>query len=189
MKLSVWANREGIHYMTAWRWWRNGKLPVPAYQTHSGSVMISLPAAHGGCTAVYARVAAHDQTKDLDRQVARVTAWATARGQRVNEVVTEVGSGLTGKRRKLLRMLANPDLTTIIVEHRDRLATFGVEAIKAALDAQGRRLRVLDPGDTSDDLGRDMMEVLTWCCARIFGRRGARSRATAAVKAAKRVRI
>ncbi len=189
MKLSVWAKREGIHYMTAWRWWRNGKLPVPAYQTPSGSVMVSLPEARGGRTAVYARVAAHDRTKDLDRQVARVTAWATAQGQRVDEVVTEFGSGVNGKRRTLLRMLANPDMTTMIVEHRDRLARFGVDAIKAALDAQGRRLLVVDPAETSDDLARDIIEVLTAFCARLYGRRGARLRATAAVKAAKRVTI
>ncbi len=86
-------------------------------------------------------------------------------------------------------MLANPDMTTIIVEHRDRLARFGVEAIKAALDAQGQRLLVVDPADTSDDLARDMMEALTTCCARLYGRRGARSPGTAAVKAAKRVTI
>ncbi len=151
--------------------------------------MVSLPEALGGRTAVYARVSTHDRTKDLDRQVARVTAWATAQGQRVDEVVTEVGSGLNGKRRKLLRMLANPDMATMIVEHRDRLARFGVEAIKAALDAQGRRLLVVDPAETSDDLVRDLIEVLTAFCARLSGRRGARSRATAAVNAAKRVRI
>lgn len=189
MKLSVWAKREGIHYMTAWRWWRNGKLPVPVYQTPSGSVIVSLPEAREGRTAVYARVSAPDQTKALDRQVARVTAWATAQGQRVDEVVMEVGSGLTGKRRNLLRMLANPDITTIIVEHWDRLARFGVDAIKAALDAQGRRLLVVDPADTSDDLAKDMIEVLTSFCARLYGRRGARSRATAAAKAAKSVTV
>ena len=189
VKLSVWAKREGIHYMTAWRWWRNGKLPVPAYQAPSGSVIISLPEDRGGRTAVYARVSAYDQTKDLDRQVTRVTTWATTQGQRVDQVVTEVGSGLTGKRRKLLRMLANPEMTTIIVENRDRLARFGFDAIKAALDAQGRRLLVADSAEPSDDLRRDMIEILTAFCAHLYGRRGARSRATAAVNAAKSVTV
>ena len=151
--------------------------------------MVSVPEDREGVTAVYARVSAHDQTKDLDRQVARVTAWATVQGHRVDRVVTEVGSGLTSRRRKLLRMLANPDMATIIVEHRDRLARFGVDAIKAALEAQGRRLLVVDPADTADDLARDMIEVLTSFCARLYGRRGARSRATAAVKSAKSVMI
>ncbi len=181
----MWARREGIHYITAWRWWRTGKLPVPAYQTPSGSVIVSIPDARPGRTAVYARVSSHTQRSELERQVVRLTAWATAHRFRVDEVVTEVGSGLNGKRRKLLALLANPEVTAIIVE-RDRLARFGVEAIRAALAATGRRLIVVESAEGRDDLVRDMLEVLTSLCGRLYGPRGARIRALAAVKAAKR---
>ena len=44
-------------------------------------------------TVLYARVSSHDQRADLDRQVARVTTWATENALSVDEVVTEVGSG------------------------------------------------------------------------------------------------
>ncbi|MCK9229042.1 MAG: IS607 family transposase, partial [Syntrophorhabdaceae bacterium] len=30
MKLSEWAKQQGISYKTAWRWYTEGKLPVPA---------------------------------------------------------------------------------------------------------------------------------------------------------------
>ena len=30
MKLSEWARRNGVHYQTAYRWFRSGALPVPA---------------------------------------------------------------------------------------------------------------------------------------------------------------
>ncbi len=186
MKLSEWARQQGIHYMTAWRWWRGGKLPVPAYQTPSGSVFVTVPTAAAGRTAVYTRVASSAQASDLDRQVVRLTAWATANGHTVDEVITEVGSGLNGRRRKLLRMLADPTITTIVIEHRDRLARVGVEAVRAALTAQGRRIIIVDADETTDDLVRDMIEVLTSFCARLYGRRGARNRALVAVKAAKR---
>ena len=43
---------------------------------------------------------------------------------------------------------------------------------------------VADPGETVDDLVRDMIEVLTSMCARLYGRRGARDRAMRAVTAA-----
>jgi putative resolvase len=72
------------------------------------------------------------------------------------------------------------------VEHGDRLARFGVEHLQAALSAQGRRIVVADPGETTDDLVRDMIEVLTGMCARLYGRRGARNRAMRAVTATKR---
>lgn len=52
----------------------------------------------------------------------------------------------------------------VVVEHRDRLAHFGVEYLEAALPAQGRRIVVADPAETSDDLVRDMIAVLTSMC-------------------------
>jgi putative resolvase len=73
----------------------------------------------------------------------------------------------------------------IVVEHRDRLARFGVEHLHAALAVQGRGIVVVDDGETCDDLVRDMIEVLTSMCARLYGRRGARNRAMRAVTATK----
>jgi len=143
------------------------------------------PEAVAGRTAVCARVSSHDQRSDLERQVARVTEWATANGVAVDNVVTEVGSGVNGRRRRFQRLLADRHVKIIVVEHRDRLARFGVEHIEAALSAQGRRVVVVDPGEAKDDLVRDMIEVLTWFCARLYGRRGARNRALRAVTAAK----
>ena len=61
--------------------------------------------ASAGQTVVYARVSSADQHADLDRQVARVTAWATGQEMSVDRVVTEVGSALNGHRRKFLALL------------------------------------------------------------------------------------
>jgi putative resolvase len=195
VKLSAWAAQQGVHYQTAWRWWKHGTLPVPARQLPSGTILVDVPApaslagtggGRTGRTVVYARVSAHDQRADLDRQVARVVTWAAGQQLAVDQVVTEVGSGLNGRRAKLRRLLADAQAATIVVEHRDRLARFGVEHLEAALAAQGRRIVVLDPAETSDDLVGDMVEVLTSFCARLYGRRGARNRALRALTAAKR---
>jgi putative resolvase len=189
MKLSEWAAQQGVHYQTAWRWWKRGTLPVPARQLASGTILVEAPASPlgtAGRTVVYARVSAHDQRGDLDRQVSRVMAWASEQRLGVQEVVREVGSGLNGRRPKLARLLADPQVTTIVVEHRDRLARFGVEQLQAALSAHGRRVLVADVGEATDDLVRDMVEVLTSFCARLYGRRGARNRALRALTAAKR---
>jgi putative resolvase len=45
---------------------------------------------------------------------------------------------------------------------------------------------VADLDETTDDLARDMIEVLTSFCARLYGRRGARNRALRALTCAKR---
>ncbi|WP_099319522.1 IS607 family transposase, partial [Mycobacterium ostraviense] len=134
---------------------------------------------------LYARVSSHDQRADLDRQVSRLTEWASDAGWEVGQVVSEVGSGLNGKRPKLSRILSDPSASVVVVEHRDRLARFGVEHLHAVLAALGRRIVVIDDGETTDDLVRDMIEVLTSMCVRLYGRRGARNRAMRAVTATK----
>jgi len=59
-----------------------------------------------------------------------------------------------------------------------------VELVEAALSAHGRRLVVAKDGEVEDDLVRDMLEILTSFCARLYGRRSARMRACKAWEAA-----
>jgi putative resolvase len=75
-------------------------------------------------------------------------------------------------------------VTTIVVEHRERAARFGVEHVQAALSAQGRSIVMLDGTEVEDDLVRDMTEIITSFCARPYGRRSAERRAVAALSAA-----
>lgn len=163
---------------------------MPARRLESGTIWAdALASGEVGRTVVYARVSSHDQGQDLQGQVARLTTWATSNGDVVREVVTEVGSGLNGKRPKLRRILSDPSASVVVVEHRDRLARFGVEDLEAALSAQGRTIIVTDRGETADDQVRDMIEALTSMCARLYGRRGAQDRAMRAVTAAKRAEV
>ena len=191
MRLKDWAEQQGIHYQTAWKWFRDGKLPVPALQTPSGTILVQSDAPDavpqfGGGLGLYARVCSHDQRAELDRQVSRLTQWAATAKAPVVRVEAEVASGMTGRRAKLRRLLADPAVTTVVVTHRDRLARMNAELVEAALWAHGRRLVVLDDGEVTDDLIRDMVEVLTSFCARLYGRRSARNRALKALRCAER---
>jgi len=116
--------------------------------------------------------------------VSRVVGWATSGGMAVHRTVTEIGSGLNGKRKKLVALLKDPKVKTIVVEHRERLARFGCEYIESALAASGRKLVVVDSAELGDDLVRDVTEVLTSLCARLYGRRAAKNRAARAIKEA-----
>jgi len=109
--------------------------------------------------------------------------FASARGLQV-EVVSEVGSGLNGKRRKLLKVLAQPGPKRIVVEHRDRLARFGVDYLEVLLVSQGGELLVVETGEQKLDLVQDFIDVVTSMCARIYGRRAAKNRAKRAIAAA-----
>jgi len=184
VNLKEWAVANGVHPVTAYRWFREGKLPVPATRV-GGLILIDQPTATPptGVSVVYARVSSADQRQDLERQVARVTTWATERNLSVDRVVTEVGPALNGRRKKLLALLGDPEVTTVVVEHRDRFARFGAEYVEAVLSASGRRLLVVDPAEVDDDLVRDVTEILTSLCARLYGRRAAANRAARGVAA------
>ncbi len=153
-------------------------MPVPWRQLPTGTIVVDAPEPVA-CerVALYARVSSHDQRADLDRQLSRLSQFAAQQNLHVVESVSEVGSGLNGKRRKVLRLLMDSTVTAIVVEHRDRFARFGSEYLEAALAASGRRLIVVDSSEMNDDLVQDMIAVLTSFCARMYGRRSARNRA------------
>lgn len=184
MKLSVWAKQQGITYKTAWRMWKAGRLPVPATQLATGTVILDVPEQASVGVALYARVSSADRKADLDRQLARLSEYAAKQRLVVIDAVKEVGSGLNGHRRNIVRLLRNPQVNAVVVEHRDRLMRFGIEYVEAALAAQGRRLIVVDQSEVTDDIVRDIHEVLVSMCARLYGKRAAKNRAARALAAA-----
>jgi putative resolvase len=163
-------------------------LPVPAERVGPRTILVNIdanasPSVTGG-VGLYARVSSHDQKPDLERQTARLAEWAAKAGHTVVRIESEIASGMNGGRTKARRLLADPKVTIVVVEHRDRLGRMNTELVEAALEAAGRRLVVLDAGEVEDDLVRDMVEVLTSFCARLYGRRSAKNRAKKALKAA-----
>ena len=129
MSLVAWAERNGVAGVTGFRGFRAGLLAVPARRV-GRLIVVDEPLGGAGRragTAVCARVSWADQKADLDWQVARVTAWATAEQIWVDKVVTEVGSALNGHRRELLALLRDLSVGGIVVEHRDRLCRVGSE--------------------------------------------------------------
>ena len=149
MKLSSWARKQGVSYLTAWRWFKSGKLPVLARQLllgHHPGGGTSSREAHGAqdtLRVTYARVSSADQKEDLERQVERLKAFAQAQGWAEYEVVAEVGPA-TRKRRRFLQVLADPRVSRIVVEKRHHLNQFDFPLVEAALRASGRRILVLE---------------------------------------------
>jgi putative resolvase len=66
-----------VHPQTAYQWFREGTLPVPAVRVNQRTVLVSphMPAEPtAAACGLYAHASSHDQKADLDRQVARLTA-------------------------------------------------------------------------------------------------------------------
>ena len=126
-------------------------------------------------------MASPEQRSQLEPQANRLWAHAGQNGIKLDQVVSEVASGLNDRRPELRRLLADPKVGTILVKHRDRLARFGVGMVDAMLQARGGGLLVIEDNEVDDDLVRDMTEMLTCFCARLYGRRSAANRARKAI--------
>ena len=187
ISLTAWGRLYGFNKATTSRLHRDGKLPpeLPIEQLPNGRYYVVVPAQNDGRLVVYARVSSADQKEDLDRQVGRIVEWVTQQGLRPDDVVKEIGSGLNGNRLRLRRLVADHTVTTIVVEHRERLCRFGFQYVEAALAGRGARILVMEDGELEDDLVRDVTEVMTSLCARLYGRRSARRRAERALSAAR----
>ena len=89
-------------------------------------------------------------------------SWCNAQGWSVGEVVKECGSGINDQRPKFLALLANPQISRIVVEHKDRASRFGVAYIQTLLAMQERELVVVNTADTvEDDLMGDFVAIVT----------------------------
>ncbi|MGH2510186.1 MAG: IS607 family transposase, partial [Ktedonobacteraceae bacterium] len=133
----------GVTYRTAFRWWKAGRLD--AYQLETGTIIVREPATlqESASVALYARVSSADQKEDLERQMQRLKDYAAAHGYQVTKMISEVASGLNDKRPKLMKLLTDPTVGIVVIEHRERLTRFGFNYIEQLMQMQGRRLEVI----------------------------------------------
>jgi len=180
MKLSTWAKKQGISYITAYRWFRDGKMPCPASQTKTGTIIVheqEAPNNSATKVVVYARVSSYDRKDCLIGQVERCTQFANAQGLEVHEVHKEVASGMNDKRKKLTKILESRP-THIIVEHKDRLTRFGFNYIETLLKNQNCKVLVLNRDiEDETDLVKDMISIITSFCCRLYGLRRGQNKA------------
>src|SRR5258708_36945528 len=102
MKLAEWARRNGVHPQTAYRWFREGTMPVPARRLPSGTIMVDVVSDDTqGQVVVYARGSSADQRADqradLDRQGGRGAAWVPGHKRVVSAGRTQGGLRLKAR--------------------------------------------------------------------------------------------
>ena len=108
----------------------------------------------------------------MDSQADRLLQYCNAKGYKVHDIIKEVGSGLNDDRKKLIKILKDPSITKIVVEHKDRLTRFGFNYIKILSNAE---IEVVNNVDNNEqDLMQDFVSLVTSFCARLYGRRRTR---------------
>lgn len=176
MKLSDWAKRQGISYITAWRWCKKGKMPCRWERTPSGSILVHEDdTPETPRTYIYCRVSSHNKKEDLARQVSRCQNFCENNGWTVEKAYKEVASGMNDNRRRLNKLFGQ-EPGRLVVEHKDRLTRFGFNYIETLLTKLGWQVVVINRDeDDKDDLMKDLVAIITSFCCRLYGlRRGQR---------------
>ncbi|GFP35696.1 putative resolvase, partial [Candidatus Hakubella thermalkaliphila] len=87
---------------------------------------------------------AAENKDNLEGQAKRLRNYCAAKSYRLMTVLKEIGLGINDRWPKLLKLLTDPTITLIVVEHKDRLTRFGINYIEKLLAMQGRRVEVIN---------------------------------------------
>ena len=184
VKLSKYAEMSGVSVRTLWRRINKGHLNIVRSET--GRVFVELDDKKNTCfkVAIYARVSSSENKNNLEKQKERLISYCNAKGYKVDKIVIEIDSGLNDERKKLEKILLDKSINLIVVEHKDRLARFGLNYIVKLLELDNRRVEILNPqANDKDDLMQDFVSIITSFVARLYGRRRSKRNTEKLIKA------
>lgn len=185
MKLSEYAKRRSISYRTAHRHWKQGF--IKGTQLASGTIVVeeeSSPVIQNQQRAVlYARVSSSENKANAQTQLERLRGYASAKGYTIVREVKEIGSGLNDKRPLREKILLWDDWDILLVEHKDRLARFGVNYLGLLLEKQSKTIEIINNvQENKDDLMQDFVAIITSFTARLYGLRRSQRKTEAIIK-------
>ncbi|RKZ92948.1 MAG: IS607 family transposase [Candidatus Parabeggiatoa sp. nov. 1] len=184
MKLSQWAKNKGIDYRTAWEHYRCGKIPG-AYQLKTGTIIVpeEVKETKAEFIVTYARVSSSENQDNLEKPSERLIQFCNALVWQTHLNLKEIGSGLNESRPKLNKVLKEGKLTKLVVEHKDRLARFGVKYIYLLCHHIDCEVIILNNQENDkEDLIQDFVSVITSFCARIYGQRRSKRKTEQLIK-------
>lgn len=178
MKLSQWAQENGLTYQTAWNLFKSNNLPVEAIQLKTGTILVKNQKENPEeKTFIYCRVSNHSRKKEIQYQIDRCRDFCRTNGWELHGVYSEIASGMNDSRKMLWRMI-NENPTRIIVENKDRLTRFGFLYLKNLLGKQGCQIVVINHENEDEvDLIKDLTSIIYSFCARLYNTRRAKNKA------------
>jgi len=115
---------------------------------------------------IYARVSTNKQKADLARQIETLENFCLAQGTQIDQVFSDIASGINFKKRKqffsLLDLVINGQVEKVFVNYKDRLSRVGFEMFKHLFLKFGTEIVVAN-GNTNEKLDSEeiMNEIIT----------------------------
>jgi putative resolvase len=179
IKLTKFCKDVGICKVTAYNWLKTGKMEFIKSETGRNFVsqetynrFMGIEEKKTENVVIYCRVNSSENKGNLETQKNRMIDYCNARGYKVGQVISEIGSGINDERPKLIKLLKDNDYTKIVVEHKDRLTRSGFNYIETLVNVLGKEIEVVNNVESEEeDLIQDFVSIITSYCSRIYGKR------------------
>ena len=182
-KLGVFSEKVGVSISTLQRWDRTNVLKsrrTPTnqryYTDEDLNKVLNLEAETKSKrkNVGYCRVSTQEQKKNLENQKEFVSVYSLSHGVILDEIYTDIGSGLNYKRQnwnKLLKQVEANEIDKIYVTYKDRFVRLGYEWFEEFCATHGTKIIVLNQKQTSpkEELTEDLLSILHEFSERNYG--------------------
>lgn len=183
MKPKEMAERLGVTVRTLQIWDKKGILK--AYRTPTNRRYYTeeqyleytgQPLQNKRLNVAYARVSNNSQKDDLKNQISFIRQYVNAKGVILDDVITDIGSGLNYNRKnwnKLLEKVMQNEIDTIYITCKDRFVRFGYEWFERLCKMHDTKIVVLNNVETSptQEMINDMVSIVQVFSGRLSGLR------------------
>lgn len=128
-------------------------------------------------TIAYARVSSANQKDDLQNQIMFIRNYVNAKGEILDDVIEDIGSGLNYNRKHwndlLLNQIPKGEIEKIYITYKDRFVRFGFDWFERFCNHYNCEIVIINNPDTSPqkELIDDLISIIHVFSGRIYGLR------------------
>ena len=125
----------------------------------------------------YTRVSSNNQKDDLQNQITFIRTYVNAKGEILDDVIQDIGSGLNYNRKHwndlLLNKIPKGEIEKIYITYKDRFVRFGFDWFKRFCNHYNCEIVVINNPETSpqQELIEDLISIIHVFSCRIYGLR------------------
>ena len=122
----------------------------------------------------YCRVSTHNQKSSLQNQEEFLRNYTNAKGVILDEVLSDIGSGINYNRKnfnKILELVEAEEISEIYITYKDRFVRFGFDWFDTFCEKHGAKIIILNQPSTSpeQELTEDLLNIVTVFSVRSYG--------------------
>lgn len=184
IRLNDMAKRLGVSVKTLQRWDREGILIAKRnpnnrrYYTEDQYLeYIGSSNKKNRKIIAYTRVSSNNQKDDLQNQITFIRNYVNAKGEILDDVIQDIGSGLNYNRKHwndlLLNQITKGEIEKIYITYKDRFVHFGFDWFEKFCNHYNCEIVIINNPETSSqqELIEDLISIIHVFSCRIYGLR------------------